>query len=466
MDPRDGLRIMKFGGAALADASGFARVATIVATSPAPRVVVTSAMRQVTDNLATTLPAIQRDESQVFVLIESLRDRHQQALARVAPKGDEAAKYALASQLERLERLLYGIAYTQEATPRLRDLVLSFGERLAAPILAAALRAQGSAAVALDAEHAGIRTAGPFGNARPDLPALRREAPQRLAPHLDAGAIPVVTGYYGVDGQGNATLFGRGGSDYVASLLGYALKASRIELWKDVPGFLSADPRVVPQARLVPELGYDEAAELAHFGAKVLHARAVEPAEQAGIPIHIRSVHEPEATGSIIHGRAGAGTLVRSIASRDELGVVKLSGPGMGATPGVAKRVFDALAQERLNVLNMATSQASFALLMEEQDLEAARQALSPLVGGVVQGIDVLRGRSLVCVVGKGLGSTTGSAARVLAAVGDAGVNIEMISVAASEIAIDLIVRSEQRPAAVQGIHRMQQDVASVRGAA
>lgn len=449
-----GPRIMKFGGAALRDGPGLARVAAIVAAAQGPRVVVASAMEGVTDLLAASVADVRRDEGHVFVLVESLRERHAAALAHVAPAGDEAAQYALAANLERLERLLYGIAYTQELTARLWDLVLSFGERLSAPLAAAALRARGMTAVALDAEHAGLRTLGPFGNARPDLQALRREATTRLGPHLDAGSVPVVTGFYGVDAEGHATLFGRGGSDYVAALLGFALRAQCVELWKDVPGFLSADPRAVPDARLVPELGYDEAAELAHFGAKVLHARAVEPVEPAGIPIHIRSFHDPDARGSVIHaGAAAAAPLVRSVASKDRLAILRLSGPGMAHTPGVGKRVFDALAERGINVLNMATSQASFALLLEEADLERAHEALRPLVGGVIQGMDRLPGRSLVCVVGRGLGATPGSAARILQAVGDKGVNIEMISLGASDIAIDFIVPSQDRLLAMQGIH-------------
>lgn len=447
---------MKFGGAALRDAEAMGHVATIVAAAAkgGPRVVVASAMEGVTDSLVQALRETPLEESQVHVLLGSLRERHNDALAAIAPEGDEAAAYALKTTLERLDRLLFGIAYTQEVTPRLQDLVQSFGERLSTPLLAAALRRAGLDAVALDAEHAGIRSLGPFGNARPDMEGLRVGAQKRLGPLLDEGKVPVVTGYYGVDGDGQATLFGRGGSDYVASLLGVALDAEAVELWKEVPGFLTTDPRAVATATLVPELGYDEAAELAQFGAKVLHPRAVEPVEPAGIPIHIRCVHAPDDPGSVIKdGVAPATTMIRSVACKDHLAILRLNGPGMAYTPGVAKRVFDILAGEGINVLNMSTSQATFALLLDAADVDRAHAALEPLVGGVIQSIEVLRDRSLVCVVGRGLGDTPGSAARILQAVGDQDVNVEMISLGASDIAIDFIVGAKARVAALQGIH-------------
>ncbi len=446
-------RIMKFGGAALRDGPAMRHVANIVATAEYPRVVVASAMQGVTDALVQALPAVAKDESQVYVLLSGLKDKHEAALREVAPDGDDAATYALRACLERLERLLYGIAYTGEYGPRLADMVQSFGERLSVIILAAALRNAGIHGMHMDGEHAGVRSLGPFGNARPDLAKMREEVPAHLGRMIDHGDVPVVTGYYGVDSDGHTTLFGRGGSDYVASLLGVALDVEAVELWKDVPGFLTTDPLAVPEAVLVPDLGYDEAAELAQFGAKVLHPRAVEPVAEAGIPILIRSVREPDARHSHIRADvAPSSNLVRAAASRDHLSIIRLNGPGMAATPGVAKRVFDAL--EHINILNLSTSQATFALLLEARDADRAKKALEPLVGGVIQSIEILRERSLVCVVGRGLGETPGSAASILEAVSSEGVNIEMISLGASDIAIDFIVHSDQRQAALQGVHR------------
>lgn len=446
------MRVLKFGGAALRDAASIRRAAAIAA-APGPRIVVVSAIEGVTDQLLAAQTDACRAEGNVPAAIAALRSRHLELLADVGGKQVETAA-ALTAILQRLERLLYGIAYTQEVTPRLHDLVLSFGERLAAPVVAAALRSAGVAAIDLDAECAGIRSLGPFGNAVPDLAALRREAAPRLHSEVSAGRVPVVTGYYGVDPDGHSTLFGRGGSDYVAALVAYAVRAERLELWKGVAGFLTADPRAVAEARLIPELGYDEAAELANFGAKVLHPRTVEPAEAAGIPIHIRSVAQPDARGTVISEKAPTNKAgVRSVATTSNLAILRLNGPGMAYTPGVAKRVFGPLADAGVNVINMATSQASFALLIDERDLPRAQTALQPLLGSVVQSLDARPGRGLVCVVGKSLGETPGSAAGILHAVGAAGVNVDMISLGASDIAIDFIVKQEDAARAVRAVH-------------
>jgi aspartate kinase len=454
------VKVLKFGGASLRDGTAIRKAAAIVRDS-GPCVVVTSAMEGTTDGLARVQASAARDQAAIKPFLRELQDRHAAALAVAAP-GDAAAPAEVAALTERLERLLYGIAYTQEVTPRLHDLVQSYGERMAAPVLAAAVRAQGAAAAAMDAEAARLRTHGPFGNARPDLVALRSECAPAVKAVLRRETTPVVTGYYGVDAEGRATLFGRGGSDYVASLVAYALQAERLELWKDVAGFLTADPRAVPAARLIPSLGYDEAAELANFGAKVLHPRTVEPAEAAGIPIHIRCVQEPAAAGTVVEGNASATpAFVRSVATTSGLAILRLNGPGMSYSPGVAKRVFDRLAEAGVNVINMATSQASFALLLDEQDLARGRQALEPLQGGTVQSFDGRGGRSLVCVVGKGLGETPGSAARILQSVADAKVNVEMISLGASDIAIDFIVQSKDAARAVRAIHDRFLEVAS-----
>lgn len=438
------MKVLKFGGAALRDAQAIQHAASIVAQT-GPCVVVVSAMQGVTDRLQ--VQHLSEEESEQ--LLAELKVRHEQALA---PFADDEANARLALELEHLERLLYGIAYTQEVTPRLQDLLASYGERLVAPIVAAAIRATGMAARSFDAAEASVATHGPFGNARPDFETMRRAAGPAL--QTAQPGVAVVTGFYGVDANGEATVFGRGGSDYVACLVAAAIDAKAVELWKDQPGFMTADPRVVDGARLVPRLGYDEAGELAHFGAKVIHPRAVEPVASQEIPIYIRSLSDPSAPGSIIQGHVdNAPELVRSAASKDHLALLKLNGPGMAYTPGVAKRVFDILADANINILNMSTSQATFALLLHENDLQQAHTALKPLVGGVIQSIEACPQRSLVCVVGRGLGETPGSAARILDAVSKAGVNVEMISLGASDIAIDFIIRAADRDAALRGVH-------------
>lgn len=443
--------VMKFGGAALRDAEGLRRTARIVAQAKGPRVVVASAMGGVTDRLRGALAAVPQDPAAVPGILAALRDQHRAALGGAA---DPATQAALDTLLERLGRLLQGASYTQEVTPRLRDLVHSFGERLAAVALAAVLQFSGTAAQPLDAEAARVLSLGPYGLANPDLEGLRRECAPRLRSVVDAGQVPVVTGYYGVDRDGNATLFGRGGSDYVAALLSYALRAEALELWKDVPGFLTADPRAVPGAALVPELRYDEAAELANYGARILHPRTVEPLEADRIPLRIRPFSDPQASGTTVRAEPGAAASpVRSVATLPDVAVVRLSGAGMASTPGMGDRILAPLAAAGINVINLAAGGASFALLLDGADAARAQHALTPLVGGPLHAMDARPGRTLVCVVGRGLGETPGMAAAILGAVGQAGVNVEMISLGASDIAIDFVVRREDADAAVQAVH-------------
>lgn len=441
------MKVLKFGGAALENAENIQQVVRIIQREE-PCIVVASALGGVTDLLAANSAEVPT-ESSVADVLKRVKERHGKVMQELSL--DETLLEPL---MQRLERTLYGLAYTDKMTPRLRDLSRSFGERLSVQILAAALHEAGVQATALDAEQVPIASMGPFGHARPDLKRLRAEAGPTLSRMVQNGTTPVVTGYYGVDEEGHATLFGRGGSDFVASLIGYAVQATCVELWKDVPGFMTTDPRNIPRARLVSKLGYAEAAELAHFGAGILHPRAVEPLEQVGIPLSIRSFNNPDAPGTWIEGiQDPAPEMVRSVAGKEHLAILRLKGPGMAYTPGVAKRVFEALSDAHVNVINMSTSQATFALLIANEDVPVARDALEPLLGGVMQELEVLSGRALVCVVGQGLGETPGSAGKILKVVGDAGVNIEMISLGASDLAIDFIVNSSDREKALKAIH-------------
>jgi aspartate kinase len=282
------------------------------------------------------------------------------------------------------------------------------------------------------------------------MPNLRASVRASLLPPIQRGEVPVVTGFYGVDNEGHATLFGRGGSDYVAGILADALDASVIELWKDVPGFLAADPRMVPDARVLHQLGYAEAAELAQFGAKVLHPRAVEPAQARHIPIVVRGVHDPDAAGTTVSVPAGTG--LASVACRAGVAVIRLRGPSLAALPGVAHAVFGALRPGPINVLAVANTQTVLSLAIEERDVPRTRDALTMLPSPALRSMEVLGGRSLLCVVGSAL-SQPGAAARVLAAVADANVDVEMVSLPSNEMAFDFVVPSHQAADAVRAVH-------------
>jgi aspartate kinase len=450
------MKIMKFGGASVRDGAAIRNVARIVKSHVAEEpIVVTSAMSGVTDAIERHIERV-RDEAEVPILIDALREKHLTACREAVqdPHTRKGAIYTVDKVLERLERLLFGIAYTEELTPKAQDFALSFGERLAAPVVAATLTDHGLEARSFDAEHAHILTDGTYGNANPDLDAIEREYPSSIGAYVESGGVPVVTGFYGVDDRGHATVFGRGGSDYVAAILAYAGNAEVLEIWKDVAGFMTTDPDIVPEARPLPLLSYDEAAELANFGAKVLHPRTVEPVSRKHIPIRVRNARDPEYPGTLIQElEEDEPVVLRAVACRGNLAIVKLIGPGMAYTKGIGLRTFNALTQSGVNVINMAASHASFALLINGDDTDRAVQALQQIKGGVIQGVEALPDMALICVVGKGLAETPGSAASILGAISHAGVNIEMISLGASNIAIDVIVRGQDKEAAVRAVH-------------
>lgn len=447
------MRVMKFGGASFTRGSQFNRVADIVAASPGPRAVVVSAMEGVTDKLLKALPRARADEKAVPGLVKELREHHAVAVEEMGLSKDAVLQKQLDELFARLDRLLYGISYTEELTPKTQDLAVSFGERWSARMLAACLRARNVRSEPFDADKLGVLTDGKFGQATPLLPVIEQRLGQSLAPQIEQGLVPVITGYFGADANGHATTFGRGGSDYSAAILAYALHAERLEVWKDVDGFLTADPRLVGDAKPIARMSYDEAAELAYLGAEVLHARTVEPVMRVGIPIVVRNTNRPEAEGTVIGPATKLDKGLRSVAVRDGLAILKLYGPGMGAVPGIGERVFHALAGAGVNVINMAASAASFALVVKQSDLEKGREALLRVTEGVIQDVQAIPEQSMVLVVGKGIGETHGTAGRIFTAVGAAGVNVEMISVGASEIALAFVINSRDRLAAVQAVH-------------
>lgn len=450
------MKVMKFGGASVRDGAHLRNVARIVKDHVAAEpIVVTSAMAGVTDAIEEHLERV-RDEAEVPIVIDALRDKHLTACREAIkdPRTRKGAVYTVDKVLERLERLLFGISYTEELTPKAQDFALSFGERLAAPILAATLADHGLESRSFDAEHARILTDGNYGNANPDLDAIEREYPTALGEYVEGGGVPVVTGFYGIDDRGHTTVFGRGGSDYVGAILAYAGEAEVLEIWKDVAGFMTTDPDIVADARPLPLLSYGEAAELANFGAKVLHPRTVEPVARKDIPIRVRNAQDPQAPGTLIQEiEEEERVLMRAVACRGNLAIVKLIGPGMAYTKGIGAKTFNTLSSHGVNVINMAASHASFALLIDGDDTQSAVSALETIKGGVIQGVEALPEMALICVVGKGLAETPGSAAAILGAISKAGVNIEMISLGASNIAIDVIVNDQDKDAAVRAVH-------------
>ena len=449
------MKVMKFGGSSVQDAGRIRAVAAIVAAEQERPVVVLSAMRGVTDALHRCGAAAARGDLGYRDELQAIRRRHQTALDELG--ADEKSRQEIESAFEELAGLLHGVELIRECSPRTRDLIMGFGELLMCTLFARVLERAGTPARLIDAR-AVIVTDGNHGAAT-----VLPQSFERLRSAVAAvDGIPVLTGYTAATVEGVATTLGRNGSDYTASLAGKAVSASVIEIWTDVDGVLSADPRSVPTAFVIPELTFQEAMEMAYFGASVLHPYTMLPALEADIPIRIRNTMNPSAPGTLIttHAR-GRGTPITGLASIDGIGLVNVEGGGMMGIPGFAARIFAALARVHVNIImiSQASSEHSICLVFRESEAPTVEQALNDALAGEIrsgriQEARVATGLAVVAVIGDNMRGTPGISGRVFSALGEAGVNVLAIAQGSSERNISLVVGRQEMQKALQTIHR------------
>lgn len=454
----------KFGGASLADSAAVRHAVEIIRHHRAePTVVVVSAMAGATDALlGVAQQAGSGDARTVPSLIAGLRLRHAETTRALLPAGRLRARLQaqVAELFAELEALAQGLSLLRELTPRTTDYIVSRGERLSARILAAALEAAGLRARYVDALDL-IHTDDAFGRAAPDYPRTDRSVQRLLPPLLARGMIPVVPGYIGSTPRGEIATLGRGGSDLTATLLARGLGASRVSLWKDVPGLLTADPRVVPDARVIPQLHAREAAELAYYGAKVLHPRALIPVTGRRIPVFVRPFAEPGSPGTEVSERVGAGrSPVKALTAAGGQALVTVTGNGMLGVPGIAARTFAALHTRKISVslISQASSEHSICFSVPEPFAEAARESLErefreEIARGEIDGVESSAGMATVAVVGLGMHGTPGIAAGVFSALAAAGINVVAIAQGSSELNISIVVEERQAAEAQRRIH-------------
>ncbi|MGH7628350.1 MAG: aspartate kinase, partial [Gemmatimonadales bacterium] len=380
----------------------------------------------------------------------------------VGQRGAEGRELlaAVRADLDELAELAAGLRLVRDLSARTSDFVVARGERLSARIVAAALAAAGVRARFVDAT-AVIRTDAHFGHASPDYPRTDRAARRTLRPLLARGIVPVVPGFIGASPAGDVTTLGRGGSDLTATLLARALGASRVSLWKDVPGFLTADPRVVSDARVIPELHTREAAELAYYGAKVLHPRALIPLAGRKIPVFVRPFADPASPGSEVSERVAVARLpVKALSAAPHQALVTVAGSGMLGVPGIAARTFAALQARRISVslISQASSEHSICFSVPEQAAREARTALErefreEIDHREIDGVEVRPGVATVAVVGLGMAGTPGVAAGVFSALAAGGINVVAIAQGSSELNISVVVEADRAAEAQRRIH-------------
>lgn len=443
--------VAKFGGTSVGDAAAIRRTVAIVrAAVPRQPVVVVSALAGATNALLEI--ADRAGEGQLLVAIrqvEDLRDRHL-AVARELLGDHERGRETLAEigvLFDQLAHLAEALSVLGDVTPRSRDAIAATGELCSVPLVTAALAACGVNAVAIDAREV-MRTDDRFGKAEPQVDQLAAAAKEHMLPVLRAGRVPVVGGYIGATAAGVTTTLGRGGSDYSAALLGSALGAEAIEIWSDVDGILTADPRVVTEARLIREIRFDEASELASFGAKVLHPSTIAPAVRKGIPVYVFNSHRPDGTGTRITFDAPAPRDgVRAVAAKASVAMVRVRSPRMLYAHGVLKAIFEVFERHHTSVDVVATSEISVSVTLDSADRLDAIVADLSAFGDVT----VERSRGVIALVGAGLGASTPAMAKALAALGD--LTVHMCSLSATGINLTIVVDGNQVNDATRRLH-------------
>lgn len=447
------LLVQKFGGTSVMDADAIRRLISIVRqgrpSGLGPAVVV-SAMSGVTDALlALAADAAAGRLDPALAGLTRIRERQHEAI-QVLLTGTRAVETqaAIDRQLDQLESVVRGLALLREVTPRTTDALVATGELLSSRLVAAALDEAGLPAEWVDARQV-VVTNDDHGQAAPIVEATYAALHRVVRGAIDRGRVPVLGGFVGATADGLTTTLGRGGSDYSGALVGAGIGADEIQIWTDVDGMLTADPRVVTGPRLVPRLSYAEASELAYFGAKVLHPATILPAVERGIPVRIVNSRRPEGEGTLIAAESGSGQgPFAALACKRRLSVVNITSTRMLMAYGFLRRLFEVFERFRTAVDVVTTSEVSVSVTVEDQrQLESIRQALEAFAE-----VSIEPDMALVCAVGDGLMAQPAVAARMLRALD--GVPLRMVSQAASRRNVTVVLADADTAEAMQRLHK------------
>ena len=457
--------VMKFGGTSVGTGENIRHVADLVteySKNDCRVAVVVSALAGVTNSLFdVACQAKKSDAKHIEVFTKKLLQKHLEAISTaISSKPIQKEVTQITEKtISELEKVLTGICYVGELTPKSKDYVASFGERLSAPIVWGAIKDHKTACQWFTGKEAGIVTDSNFGEAEPLMNFTTHLIRERLGPIVEKGVIPVVTGFIAADQNGIITTVGRGGSDYTATILGVALSVDEVWIWTDVDGIMTADPRIIPSAKMLPELSYQEAAEMAIFGAKAMHPRALEPVIESKIPVRIRSTMHPENPGTLItDGKSAKATgAVKAVALIKDVAMVNVNGAGMVGAPGSYAKVFDVLGKNSINIMMISTavSEANISMVIRRNLIGRALSTLEiALLGrGTVSEVTAEDDDAVVAVMGANMKGTRGVASRIFATVANAGINIRMIAQGSSELNISFVVKEKDGAAVVKAIH-------------
>lgn len=455
------MQVLKFGGTSVANAENIQKVVSIVkeALTKQPTVVVVSALGGITDTLLGAATQAAAGEEAYKENLAVIEQRHLEAVKQLLPVTQQSAVLSLVKKMcNEIEDICNGIFLLKECSLQTRDRIMSYGELLSSRIIAHAFNQSGIPAVWKDSREL-IQTNSHFGNAAVNFQATNRLVTDYFT--ASAKNLYILPGFVAADTNSITTTLGRGGSDYTAAIIGAALDASVVEIWTDVSGMMTADPRLVANARIIPAISYQEAMELSHFGAKVIYPPTIQPLMKKNIPVWIKNTFAPADYGTVIEKDVKKnGNSVRGISSMNKVSLLSLEGSGMVGIPGFSKRLFEALANENINVIliTQSSSEHSICVAIEEASAERARLVVDrefahEIETGKVEPIVIEKDQSILALVGDNMKSHTGIAGKMFNALGKNGVNIRAIAQGSSERNISAVIATRDVPKAINVLH-------------
>ena len=453
--------VLKFGGTSVANAENISKVAAIVKAAAAKdrSIVVVSALGGVTDLLLGAAGLAAAGDETYKQKLETIEQRHMDAVRQLIPVANQSQLLSLVKKsCNEIEDICNGIFLLGELTARSKDRIAAYGEWLSSLIIAAKLLADGIPATWKDSREL-IRTNANYTSAEVDFSVTKRQIAEYFA--VDTSGLYILPGFIASDKDGVTTTLGRGGSDYTAAIVAAAVKASSLEIWTDVSGMMTADPRLTSNARIIPHISYQEAMELSHFGAKVIYPPTIQPVMNSHIPVWIKNTFAPQDEGTLIESAANVnGNIVRGISSIGNLALISLEGSGMIGIPGFSKRLFEALSNEKINVIliTQSSSEHSICVGIEAAAAERAKAVVDAAFANEIalQKVDPLKvetGLSIVALVGENMKSHPGISGRMFSALGRNGVNVRAIAQGSSEKNISAVISSADVRKAINVLH-------------
>ena len=453
--------VIKYGGTSISTAKDIQSVAKYInlQSNKHQILVVCSAISGTTDDLIEISESIKKEnKSKAEQLVSTITNRHKQLAKQTIKKPDVRKKLLtkLDSDFAELLALIDGMVLLGEVTPRSMDYLISFGERLSIQLVSFALNDSGKKSTPLTGKEIGIVTDSNFGESNPLMDTTRLRVSKTVDALFSKKIIPVVGGFTGADQHGHVTTFGRGGSDYSATTIGSCIKANEIWLMSDVDGLMTADPKIVKNAKLLKEVSYIEAIEMAQFGAKQIHPRTFEPLLAKKIPMKIRNSFNVKNEGTLVTASSSAKNTVKCVSNVQNNGLIDIQGGSMVGTPGTAAKIFATLAKIGINVMMISQnpSESSITIVVKNTDLDRAVSILEmELLGKIIKKLDVTTGVAIIALIGSGMRGTVGVASKVFGAIEKNKVNVSMITQGSSELNLAFIVKNSDTNAAVRALH-------------